>query len=47
MINIWTFYRRGPHSQEHLGVAPHWDGVTREHHDLLVMFHYQRHVVQY
>jgi hypothetical protein len=41
MINIQTFYSRGPHAHEHLGAAPHWDGVVREHHDLLAMFHYQ------
>jgi hypothetical protein len=47
MINIQPFYHRGPQSQEHLGVAPHWDGAVGEHHDLLAALHYQCSVVQY
>jgi hypothetical protein len=47
MINIQPFYHREPQSQEHLGVAPHWDGVVREHHDFLAVFHYQHSIFQY
>jgi hypothetical protein len=41
------FYHHGPQSQEHLGVAPHWDGTVEEHHDLLAALHYQCSIVQY
>ena len=45
MINIQSFYHRGPQSQEHLGAAPHWDGAAGEHRDLLAALHYQHSIV--